>query len=104
MPLALFGNLLDNLAEALVGALYGVLNAFITAVATVLEAVRSILPEMPDLPTPPDSLVTAEGWVAWVFPVGTLLDVLAFVVSMVVIWEVVVLVLRWAKAHEGSSS
>jgi hypothetical protein len=91
--------LLDHALELL----YTIVNGFIVAVATVLEAVRSILPEMPALPAPPDALVTAESWVAWVFPVGTLLDVLAFVISMVVIWEVVVLVLRWAKAHEGSS-
>jgi hypothetical protein len=73
-------------------------NALIAAFAVVLGALFSILPDMPALPSLPDAMVTAESWVAWFFPVGTLFDILAFVLSMWLLWQAVALALRWAKA------
>jgi hypothetical protein len=82
-------------AKALVVAL---LNALIRALADVVNAVLSILPNMPALPQPPAVLVTAEGWVAWVFPVGTVLSILGFTITVFLIWQLVAIALRWAKA------
>lgn len=74
------------------------LNGIIAALGSLLSALISLLPELPGLPTPPAALLMAEGWVAWVFPVGTLLDILAFVLVMWLLWQGVALALRWAKA------
>ncbi len=74
------------------------LNAIIAALGAVLAALLELLPEMPDLPAPPTALVTAESWVAWAFPVGTLLDCLAFTLAMWLLWQAVAIALRWAKA------
>jgi len=52
---------------------------------------------MPDLPDEPESVETASEWVSWFFPVGTVIDVLAFVLTMFLLWQAVALALRWAK-------
>ena len=52
----------------------------------------------PALPDPPQALVTAEGWVAWVFPVGTVLQILGFTLAVFLLWQLVAIGLRWAKA------
>jgi len=88
--------LLDHVVELLIRGL----NGLIAALAAVLSALFDVLPDMPDLPEPPESLVTAESWVAWFFPVGTVLDILAFVLAMFLLWQVVAIVLRWAKAKD----
>lgn len=89
----MLGDLLSGIADLVVDAL----NALIAAFAVVLEALFAILPDMPELPEPPDALITAESWVAWFFPVGTLIDVLVFTLSMYLLWQAVALALRWAK-------
>jgi hypothetical protein len=86
--------LLGNIAELVVRAL----NALIAGLAAALALVLAVLPDMPDLPTPSVALVRAESWVSWFFPVGTLLDVLAFVVTVWLLWQAVAIALRWAKA------
>lgn len=90
----MFTDFLAGIANLVVGAI----NALIAGLATAINGILSILPSMPALPTPPPALLTAEGWVAWVFPVSTLLDVLAFTLTMFLLWQVVGLILRWAKA------
>lgn len=90
----MIGGLLSGLEEIVVKAL----NALILALGTVLQAAFSALPDLPALPGLPDAFVTAEGWVAWFFPVGTVIDALAFVLSMYLLWQAVAIALRWAKA------
>lgn len=76
----------------------GIVNAIVAGIAAILSPMVSTLPDMPALPTMPAAFTTAYSWVAWFFPVGTLVDVLAFVLAMWIVWQVVVLILRWAKA------
>ncbi len=76
----------------------GVINGVVYALGTVIAGLLFLLPEMPTLPVMPDPFTTAAGWVAWVFPVDTLLLVLAFVLSMWLLWQGIALALRWAKA------
>jgi hypothetical protein len=89
--------LLDNVGHLVVIAL----NALIAALASVLAGLFSLLPDMPALPSLPDAMVTAEAWVAWVFPVSTVFDILVFGFSMWLLWQAVALALRWAKALQS---
>lgn len=84
--------------EGFVNALVDALNAVIAALAAVINALFAILPDLPELPEPPAAFTMAYGWVSWVFPVGTLLDILLFVLSMWLLWQAVAIALRWAKA------
>jgi len=93
--------MLDGLLDILVSAVVACLNALIVAIAAVLSGLFAILPDMPDLPTPPDAMTTAAEWVSWFFPVGTVIDILAFVLTMFLLWQAVVLALRWAKATDA---
>lgn len=90
-------ELLSGIAALVVDAL----NALIAALGATVAALVAILPEMPALPDPPAALLTAEAWVAWAFPVGTLLDCLAFSVTVLAVWYLVVIALRWAKATDA---
>lgn len=74
------------------------LNGLILALGTIVGGFLSILPDMPALPTLPDPFTTAAAWVAWFFPVDTLLTVLALVITLWLVWQLVVVALRWAKA------
>lgn len=91
-------DLLTSIANLVIGAV----NALIAGLGAVLSALISALPSMPALPTLPDSMVTAESWVAWVFPVSTLIEVLTFVSTMYLLWNIVAIGLRWAKGIGGA--
>jgi hypothetical protein len=88
--------------DALIGAMADVvtsaINALVAALAFVIAGLFALLPNMPDLPELPEPFVTAESWVAWFFPVSTLLNILAFWLAMWLLWQVIALALRWAKA------
>lgn len=86
------------LFDGVVGLLIKAVNGLIAALAAALSAFFAALPDMPELPEPPGAIETASSWVAWFFPVGALVDVLAFVLSMWLLWQAVALALRWAKA------
>lgn len=86
------------LVNAIIAAVVGALNAAIAALGAVVAGVVSVLPDLPALPSLPDAFVTAESWVAWFIPVGTIVDVLGFSLTVWVIWQLAQLILRWAKA------
>lgn len=90
--------MLSGLWDMIEGLAVAALNAIIAALGAVLEPLVELLPEMPALPSMPDGFVTAYGWVAWFFPVGTVLDILAFTLTVWLLWSLVVIALRWAKA------
>jgi hypothetical protein len=96
-------SLFDGIWSGIEGALISALNAIIAAIAFVLSALISALPSMPSIPTLPTPFSTAESWVAWVWPVQTTIDALAFVLSMYLIWFVISIVLRWAKVASNRS-
>lgn len=97
----ILGGILDGLFSGIVSLVIQGINGLIAAIGAVLSGLFAALPSMPALPSPPTALTTAEAWVAWVFPVSTMIDALAFVLSMWLLWVVVAIALRWAKA--GSS-
>jgi hypothetical protein len=66
--------------------------------AAAAAAALALLPDMPALPDLPTPMVTAEAWVAWFFPVETVWNILVFCLSMWVLWNVVAIALRWARA------
>lgn len=89
---------IENIGFVLLDLVVDGVNAFIVALAALIGTALSAMPGMPDLPAVPDQVTEVAGWVAWVFPVGTLIDILAFSVTAWVAWQAVVLLLRWAKA------
>lgn len=94
--------MISGLLSGIAGLVVGALNALIAALAVAVMAALTLLPEMPAFPTPPPALVLAESWVAWVFPVQTLINVLLFVLSMFFLWQMIAIALRWAKALNDS--
>jgi hypothetical protein len=90
---------LGGIAALLIKAI----NALVAALGSVLQGLFDVLPSLPALPSPPDALVTAEGWVAWVFPVSTLVDILSWTLVVWLVWQAVALALRWAKMIGGDS-
>ncbi|HEY8723495.1 MAG TPA: hypothetical protein VIL92_06500 [Gaiellaceae bacterium] len=89
--------------SGLVSVVVDALNAIIAAIGVVLAAMLGLLPDMPDLASPPSQVTMVEGWVAWVFPVQSMVNLLAFVAAMYLIWWVVSIALRWAKAERGNA-
>lgn len=85
--------------------LYGgiaVLNAIILALGTAAQLIVAGIPvDMPDAPELPAPFATGLHWVAWVFPVSTVLDILLFFLSAWLMWQAVALALRWIKAIDA---
>lgn len=75
-----------------------VVNDIISGLAFLVSTVIGLMPDIPAAPSLPDSMQTALAWIAWFFPVGTLVDVMAFMLAAWVIWLGVSTALRWAKA------
>jgi hypothetical protein len=77
-----------------------VFNQFIIYVAAIVSVIANLMPAMPSVPTLPGWASTGISWVAWFFPVGTLLNVLTFLILAWVIWIGVATILRWLKVVE----
>jgi hypothetical protein len=88
--------LLDHVAALCVS----VLNAVIAALAAAVNAVLSLFPAMPSTPTLPTQFTSVMGWINWFFPVGTLVSIIAFLVTAWLLWMALATVLRWAKVVE----
>lgn len=74
------------------------INMVIKGLSIIVIALLLVLPDMPSLPSLPTAFVTAEGWVAWFWPVSTTVDIFAFIFTAWLIWLGVSIGLRWAKA------
>jgi hypothetical protein len=79
-------------------ALVYFVDVILAAIGAFLLGVLSLLPDMPALPTTPDAVTTAASWVAWFFPVSTAATIFGFLFSAWLLWQVVAVALRWAKA------
>ena len=88
----------DWLFESFENLAVGLVNALILALGTIVGALFAVLPDLPALPALPDAFLLAESWVAWVFPVSTLLSILTWTLVVWLVWQVVAIALRWAKA------
>lgn len=90
----------------LVALVVPALNAAIAALGAAAAAAVALLPDMPDLPdepsfftsdTPGSGTSSPVEWVAWFFPVHTVVQALTFVLAMWLLWQAVAVALRWAK-------
>jgi hypothetical protein len=81
-------------------ALADIFNQFIIMIAAVVGAIAGIMPSMPSVPTLPSWAATGISWVSWFFPIGTLLNVLTFMIAAWLIWIGVATILRWLKVVE----
>lgn len=75
----------------------GVINDFLAAVAFVIEEGIALLPEFPELPAVPEQFATGLSWVAFFFPLDTVVLIVAFEAVVFVAWHAVAWALRWAK-------
>jgi hypothetical protein len=73
------------------------LNEVIKALGVLASAALAILPAMPSFPSLPSQFTEVMGWINWFFPVGTVFDIAAFLVTAWLIWMVVRVALHWAK-------
>ena len=81
-------------------ALVDVVNLIVTGFAAALQAVLDNQIPFPALPDVPTHLQTAAAFVAWFFPVATLLQVLATFGTLTLAWTFVAIALRWGKVVE----
>jgi hypothetical protein len=77
-----------------------VINQVIAGFAAMLEAAIALLPNFPDMPDAPAPMVTAYKWVSWAFPVGTLINIFAFVAAAWLLWQAVAIAMRWLKVGD----
>jgi hypothetical protein len=90
--------LLANFAVMIVWALVETLNYVVLGLAAIIAPLVALMPEMPDPPSLPSEFSSAAGWVAWVFPVSTAVDILTFFVGVWLAWQLLAIAMRWAKA------
>ena len=81
-------------------ALVLTLNVILGALGVIITEAIDLLPDMPTTPTVPSQVEAVAGWVNWFFPVSTALQFLTFIFGAWLLWQVVVLGLRWAKATD----
>lgn len=91
-------SLVTNLVCFIETAAIRVFNLFIAAVGALIGALAAVLPDMPDMPERPAAFDTALGWINWIFPVGTAVEIIGFLITAWLIWQGVAIALRWAKA------
>jgi hypothetical protein len=80
-------------------ALIGALNLIVAALGALIAAAVALLPDMPEeIPSVPTELTTAAAWINWLFPVSAVAGLLGFLLTAWVLWQAVVILMRWAKA------
>jgi hypothetical protein len=96
--IALLTQLVSKFVCWIETAVVVVFNGLLTAIGTIIGALLAVMPTIPDPPALPGAMTTALSWIAWVFPVGTMISVFAFMFAAWLLWFVVSIVLRWARA------
>jgi len=80
-----------------------VINAVVIALGAAANAVLNAIPvDIPAPPAFPDAVTEVLSWIAWVFPVHTVYLIMEFFVTAWIMWQIVVIILRWVKAHESA--
>lgn len=72
-------------------------NSVIIALGALLVGLAAILPDFPTLPVLPEEVDAIFGWVNWVFPVNTVVDIFLWMATVWLVWQGVAIALRWAK-------
>jgi hypothetical protein len=83
--------------DIIVSALMAVFNAIIGAFTAAFNAAVALLPDMPTLPTLPVWATDALHWTSWFFPVGTVIDIVVFMVGAWLLWQAVAVAMRWLR-------
>lgn len=73
-------------------------NAIVAAVGAVLSAAAAVLPNFPTDPALPDPMGDVLGWINWFFPVDTLIEIVAWMLVVWLVWIVFSIGARWARA------
>lgn len=89
---------LSQLVCWIMTALVLTLNLLLAALGGLIAALAELLPPMPDTPSVPSQITLVADWIAWFFPVGTVIDILVFLLAAWLLMQVVLIVMRWAKA------
>jgi hypothetical protein len=89
---------IQQIGAMFLSALVDGVNLVIAGLAGFVQALIDADPiSFPDIPDWPGTMDTALGWVAWVFPVATVIAILGFVLVAWLAWQLIALGLRWAK-------
>lgn len=88
---------LKQIPYAIIWAVIEAVNAVVVALGALLAGLAAVLPGFPALPAVPTEMRTVLSWVAWVFPVSTLIAILVWVAGIWLAWFGISIVLRWAK-------
>lgn len=91
---------IENIAYWLLHLVVAGINAIIVGAAELIAAAIAILPDMPTTPATPSEVTTAANWIAWVIPTSTIVDFLTFAFAVWLLWQLVVILLRWVKATD----
>lgn len=75
-------------------------NVVILALGTLIQPLIDAMPEIPEISIP-SQITTVMGWINWVFPVSTVVQILAFMLLVYLAWFVLSILLRWAKATDS---
>ena len=99
-PLQMILCVLQNLALSILAVIVMAVNGIIVSLAALITTIIATMPNMPSLPSIPSEVSTGLTWVAWVLPTGTIYDILVFYLTAWLVWQVVLILLRWAKAPD----
>lgn len=93
-------NFISNLGGWL---LYGIITAINAIVAGLAAFVQGLLDGisvgMPTAPTLPSTFSDILSWVAWVFPVHTVVQIAIFYAAAWIMWWLLSIALRWVRAE-----
>jgi hypothetical protein len=88
-----------HLPQFLWYSLISLVNLLVAGLAKFVQALLDgIGISMPAPPTVPSTFTDVLSWVAWVFPIGTVADIAVFYAAAWLMWFVVSIGLRWARA------
>lgn len=100
-------NWLQTIGCYLLKAVAWLLKGIVFLVDKLIEGIGALgafglglLPDFPERPPIPSDLADAASAVNWFIPVGTYVGVFVVTGTLMLIWYVAVVALRWAKAVE----
>src|SRR3954468_14510937 len=94
--LRLLADVVTSIPQMVLWSLETAINAVIVGFAAAAAAVLALLPALPTPPGPPSSGVLQ--WVAYIYPMGAMLAVVATFIGLWVAFLAVKIPLKWFKA------
>jgi hypothetical protein len=94
--LRLVADVVTSMPQMVLWSIETAINALIAGFAAAAATVLSLLPGLPTPPGPPSSGVLQ--WIAYIYPMGAMLAVVATFIALWIAFLAVRIPLRWVKA------